>query len=113
MVVGSGWPMQLSNLLPAGAPGGCFFGRNSNQIGRAACRGRGEISVGGGLFKKKKIKEEAEMTNINISSLNEYNLNVLFLTANARVPKHKQLKLNIGILAKISENVVQRRVPHV
>src|SRR2546430_16200806 len=35
------------------------------QIGRAACRGRGEISVGAGSLKKKKKKERLMRININ------------------------------------------------
>src|SRR5256885_4403367 len=34
--------------------GGCTGSWSKREIGRAACRGRGEISGGGGSFKKKK-----------------------------------------------------------
>src|SRR5256885_8730212 len=33
-------------------------GREPREIGRASCRGRGEISVGAGSLKKKKKKEK-------------------------------------------------------
>src|SRR3989441_9108072 len=36
--------------------------RRGDEIGRASCRGRGEISGGAGLLKKKKNKEEDERT---------------------------------------------------
>src|SRR5258706_14402656 len=39
------------------AAAGIDAAERPEEIGRAACRGRGEISVGGGLFKKKKKKK--------------------------------------------------------
>src|SRR2546430_8065423 len=36
----------------------CATARRPGEIGRASCRGRVEISVGGGLFKKKKRKKD-------------------------------------------------------
>src|SRR5262249_61982556 len=43
-------PVEDAHLEKAGR----FF---RQEIGRASCRGRGEISGGGGLFKKKKKEE--------------------------------------------------------
>src|SRR2546430_16704118 len=59
------WRVARSFALAACLAGGCMAAGSQAQaqaasatqgseIGRAACRGRGEISVGGGFFKKKK-----------------------------------------------------------
>src|ERR1035441_10968158 len=50
-------PDQPDRRRQGSARGGGGMATRS-QIGRASCRGRGEISVGGGLFKKKKKTQQ-------------------------------------------------------
>src|SRR2546429_6231257 len=54
---------EYSNMVTASAlVTTLFFGGYDIpfKIGRASCRGRGEISVGAGSFKKKKMKNNSE-----------------------------------------------------
>src|SRR2546430_581827 len=51
-----GWVTAKYGSAGADMPEGWLLGVGFGLIGRAACRGRGEISGGGGLFKKKKKK---------------------------------------------------------
>src|SRR2546430_8842303 len=46
------------NIGSSSEPAGAVF--QLREIGRAACRGRGEISVGAGSFKKKKKRKKRE-----------------------------------------------------
>src|SRR5256886_9702402 len=53
--------LAIGLLMIAMGAGGikpCVLTNVGGQIGRASCRGRGEISVGGGSLKKKKKKEQ-------------------------------------------------------
>src|SRR2546430_38554 len=48
-------PAARPSASRSGTPGGCSSPRPPEEIGRASWRGKGEISGGGGSFKKKKV----------------------------------------------------------
>src|SRR2546427_10357445 len=57
----------LSVVLAGGGSAGlAWAGAAAGKIGRAACRGRGEISVGAGSLKKKKKRISAERGTDNV-----------------------------------------------
>src|SRR5256886_7205013 len=59
--------LAIGLLMIAMGAGGikpCVLTNVGGQIGRASCRGRGEISVGGGSLKKKKKKESKMVSRI-------------------------------------------------
>src|SRR5256884_9381768 len=49
-------PAKSRFPIPIGGPKGGHDKKWGEEIGRASCRGREEISVGGGSFKKKRHK---------------------------------------------------------
>ena len=60
-----------------------------------------------------RIKEEAEKAKIALSSSQEYEINLPFVTADASGPKHIQKKLTRAKLEQLTDDLVQRTVPPV
>src|SRR6266516_4398886 len=60
-----------------------------------------------------RIKEEAEKAKIALSSSQEYEINLPFITADAGGPKHIQKKLTRAKLEQLTDDLVQRTVPPV
>src|SRR6516225_4975466 len=60
-----------------------------------------------------RIKEEAEKAKIALSSSQEYEINLPFVTADASGPKHIQKKLTRSILEQLTDDLIQRTVPPV
>src|SRR5213596_2186658 len=60
-----------------------------------------------------RIKEEAEKAKIALSSVQEYEINLPFVTADASGPKHIQKKLTRAKLEQLTDDLVQRTVPPV
>src|SRR5438045_9581504 len=60
-----------------------------------------------------RIKEEAEKAKIALSSVQEYEINLPFVTADASGPKHIQKKLTRSKLEQLTHDLVQRTVPPV
>ena len=60
-----------------------------------------------------RIKEEAEKAKIALSSSQEYEINLPFITADASGPKHIQKKLTRAKLEQLTDDLVQRTVPPV
>src|SRR5215213_1644528 len=60
-----------------------------------------------------RIKEEAEKAKIALSSAQEYEINLPFVTADASGPKHIQKKLTRSKLEQLTDDLVQRTVPPV
>jgi len=60
-----------------------------------------------------RIKEEAEKAKIALSSAQEYEINLPFITADASGPKHIQKKLTRAKLEQLTDDLVQRTVPPV
>src|SRR5262245_63465469 len=60
-----------------------------------------------------RIKEEAEKAKIALSSVQEYEINLPFITADASGPKHIQKKLTRAKLEQLTDDLVQRTVPPV
>src|SRR6266496_523156 len=60
-----------------------------------------------------RIKEEAEKAKIALSSTQEYEINLPFITADASGPKHIQKKLTRAKLEQLTDDLVQRTVPPV
>src|SRR5881398_3003446 len=60
-----------------------------------------------------RIKEEAEKAKIALSSSQEYEINLPFITADASGPKHIQKKLTRSKLEQLTDDLVQRTVPPV
>jgi molecular chaperone DnaK len=60
-----------------------------------------------------RIKEEAEKAKIALSSSQEYELNLPFITADATGPKHIQKRLTRAKLEQLTDNLVQRTIPPV
>src|SRR6188508_1463177 len=60
-----------------------------------------------------RIKEEAEKAKIALSSTQEYEINLPFVTADASGPKHIQKKLTRSKLEQLTDDLVQRTVPPV
>src|SRR5690242_7337183 len=58
-----------------------------------------------------RIKEEAEKAKIALSSVQEYEINLPFITADASGPKHIQKKLTRAKLEQLTDDLVQRTVP--
>src|SRR5436190_112087 len=58
-----------------------------------------------------RIKEEAEKAKIALSSSQEYEINLPFITADAGGPKHIQKKLTRAKLEQLTDDLVQRTVP--
>src|ERR671937_373442 len=58
-------------------------------------------------------KEEAEKAKIALSSAQEYEINLPFITADASGPKHIQKKLTRAKLEQLTDDLVQRTVPPV
>src|SRR5690242_2430238 len=57
-----------------------------------------------------RIKEEAEKAKIALSSSQEYEINLPFITADASGPKHIQKKLTRSKLEQLTDDLVQRTV---
>src|SRR4249919_3028455 len=57
-----------------------------------------------------RIKEEAEKAKIALSSVQEYEINLPFVTADATGPKHIQKKLTRSKLEQLTDNLFQRTV---
>ena len=60
-----------------------------------------------------RIKEESEKAKIALSSSQEYEINLPFVTADASGPKHIQKKLTRAKLEQLTDDLVQRTVPPV
>src|SRR6201981_3380613 len=60
-----------------------------------------------------RIKEEAEKAKIALSSSQEYEINLPFITADASGPKHVQKKLTRAKLEQLTDDLIQRTVPPV
>src|SRR2546430_4076528 len=60
-----------------------------------------------------RIKEEAEKAKIALSSSQEYEINLPFITADASGPKNIQRKLTRAKLEQLTDDLVQRTVPPV
>src|SRR6201982_2324176 len=60
-----------------------------------------------------RIKEEAEKAKIALSSSQEYEINLPFITADASGPKHIQKKLTRAKLEQLTDHLIQRTVPPV
>src|SRR6266511_3266505 len=60
-----------------------------------------------------RIKEEAEKAKIALSSAQEYEINLPFITADASGPKHIQKKLTRAKLEQLTDDLIQRTVPPV
>jgi molecular chaperone DnaK len=60
-----------------------------------------------------RIKEESEKAKIALSSSQEYEINLPFITADASGPKHIQKKLTRSKLEQLTDDLVQRTVPPV
>src|SRR5215216_1666922 len=60
-----------------------------------------------------RIKEEAEKAKIALSSTQEYEINLPFVTADASGPKHIQKKLTRAKLEQLTDDLIQRTVPPV
>ncbi len=57
-----------------------------------------------------RLKEAAEKAKCELSQLNETEINLPFITADASGPKHLQLKLNRSKLEQLMEDILQRTV---
>jgi molecular chaperone DnaK len=55
-----------------------------------------------------RLKEAAEKAKIELSQLQETEINLPFLTADASGPKHMQLKLTRAKLEQLMEDLLQR-----
>jgi molecular chaperone DnaK len=60
-----------------------------------------------------RIKEEAEKAKIALSSTQEYEINLPFVTADASGPKHIQKKLTRAKLEQLCDDLFQRTIPPV
>ena len=60
-----------------------------------------------------RIKEEAEKAKIALSSTQEYEINLPFITADATGPKHIQKKLTRSKLEQLTDDLFERTVPPV
>src|SRR2546426_1341563 len=60
-----------------------------------------------------RIKEEAEKAKIALSSTQEYEINLPFITADASGPKHIQKKLTRSKLEQLTDDLIQRTIPPV
>src|ERR1700738_63470 len=60
-----------------------------------------------------RIKEEAEKAKIALSSAQEYEINLPFITADASGPKHIQKKLTRSKLEQLCDDLFQRTIPPV
>src|ERR1700730_14973275 len=60
-----------------------------------------------------RIKEEAEKAKIALSSSQEYEINLPFITADATGPKHIQKKLTRAKLEQLTDDLFQRTIPPV
>ncbi len=60
-----------------------------------------------------RIKEEAEKAKIALSSSQEYEINLPFITADASGPKHIQKKLTRSKLEQLTDALIQRTIPPV
>ena len=60
-----------------------------------------------------RIKEEAEKAKIALSSVQEYEINLPFVTADASGPKHIQKKLTRAKLEQLTDPLFQRTIPPV
>ena len=60
-----------------------------------------------------RIKEESEKAKIALSSSQEYEINLPFITADASGPKHIQKKLTRAKLEQLTDDLIQRTVPPV
>src|SRR3982075_1625363 len=60
-----------------------------------------------------RIKEEAEKAKIALSSTQEYEINLPFITADATGPKHIQKKLTRSKLEQLCDDLFQRTIPPV
>ena len=57
-----------------------------------------------------RIKEEAEKAKIALSSTQEYEINLPFITADASGPKHIQKKLTRSKLEQLTDDLFQRTI---
>src|ERR1700693_2812791 len=60
-----------------------------------------------------RIKEEAEKAKCELSSSQEYEINLPFITADASGPKHIQKKLTRSKLEQLTDDLIQRTIPPV
>jgi molecular chaperone DnaK len=60
-----------------------------------------------------RIKEESEKAKIALSSSQEYEINLPFITADASGPKHIQKKLTRSKLEQLTDDLIQRTIPPV
>src|SRR5260370_19588268 len=60
-----------------------------------------------------RIKEEAEKAKIALSSAQEYEINLPFVTADASGPKHIQKKVTRSKLEQLTDDLFQRTIPPV
>ena len=68
----------------------------------------GDTQLGGDDWDNALIKEEAEKAKIALSSSQNYDLNLPFITADATGPKHIQLSLTRGKLEQLTDHLFQR-----
>jgi molecular chaperone DnaK len=60
-----------------------------------------------------RIREEAEKAKISLSSTQEYEINLPFITADATGPKHISLKLTRAKMEQLCEDLFERTIPPV
>src|SRR5205085_10717 len=80
-----------------------------NDSQRNATKDAGKIAG----IEVQRIKEEAEKAKIALSSTQEYEINLPFVTADASGPKHIQKKLTRAKLEQLNDDLFQRTIPPV
>jgi molecular chaperone DnaK len=68
------------------------------------------IDLGKDRMAIQRLKEAAEKAKVELSQLNETEINLPFITADASGPKHMQLKLTRAKLEQLMEDILQRTV---
>jgi molecular chaperone DnaK len=69
------------------------------------------IDLGNDPMAMQRLKEAAEKAKIELSSVQETEINLPFITADASGPKHLNLRLNRSKLESLVDDLVQRSVP--
>src|SRR5437588_308210 len=69
------------------------------------------IDLGNDPMAMQRLKEAAEKAKIELSSAQETEVNLPFITADASGPKHLQLKLNRSKLEQMIEDLISRSIP--
>jgi molecular chaperone DnaK len=69
------------------------------------------IDLGKDPMAMQRLKEAAEKAKIELSSVQETEINLPFITADAQGPKHLNIRLNRSKLEQLVEDLVQRSIP--